>query len=236
MHIQDLIIKETEKVSLNEVFLSEVNKNALEQLIKENLYQEELASYGLPVTNKVLLFGSSGCGKTTSAKAIANSLGKPLLILNLSNVINSRIGETSQHLKQVFDRAGRDKAVLFLDEFDQVGKARSEDENDVGEMRRLVNTLIQLIDYLPNDCVLIAASNHVHIIDSALIRRFQLKISFELPDQNALDKYYDYILKRFPEDIHPNNRKYSISYAEAKDYAFQEVKAKLLKQLESRGK
>nr|WP_262920044.1 ATP-binding protein [Niabella hibiscisoli] len=86
----------------------------------------------MPVNNKLLLHGASGCGKTTTAKAIANALGRPLLILNLSSVVSARIGETAQHLKQVFDKAARERAVLFLDEFDQIGKARGSDDREVG--------------------------------------------------------------------------------------------------------
>ncbi|MFZ4262697.1 AAA family ATPase [Sphingobacterium sp. HJSM2_6] len=234
MHIQDLIIKDKSPIRLEDVFLTPDNLQQIQQLIKEHLYVEDLKQYGLPVTHKVLLYGASGCGKTTTAKAIANTLGKPLIILNLSNIINSRIGETSQHLKQVFDRAVRDKAVLFLDEFDQIAKSRGEDDQDVGEMRRLVNTLIQLIDYFPEECVLIAASNHVQIIDPAIIRRFQIRISYELPNQASLDQYYDAILHKFPAELHPEYRKYHISYAEAKDYAFSVVKGRLLLKLEAR--
>ncbi len=234
MNIQDLIIKDKEPVNLDDVFLSEENRSQLQQLIKEQLFVKDLQAFGLPVNNKILLYGSSGCGKTTTAKAIAHAIQRPLIVLNLSNIINARIGETSQNIKQVFDRAIRDKAVLFLDEFDQIGKARGEDENDVGEMRRLVNTMIQLIDYLPEEVMLICASNHLDIIDFALIRRFQLKISFEMPAKDVLDKYYDKLLARFPEEFRNIERRYQISFAEAKDYCFTLVKAKLIKALESR--
>lgn len=236
MNIQDLIIKDKDLVLLDDVFLSEENRSKIDQLIKEHRYFEELHEYGLPVSNKVLLFGHSGCGKTTTAKAIANSLGKPLIILNLSNVINSRIGETSQNVKQVFDRAARDKAVLFLDEFDQLGKARGDDDNDVGEMRRLVNSIIQQIDYLPADVLLICATNHVNIIDSALIRRFQIRIQYEMPDQTGLDAYYDALLARFPDELHPKTRRYGISFAEAKDSLYAIVKSNLIKKLDMKGR
>lgn len=236
MNIQDLIIKDKDLVLLDDVFLSEENRSKIDQLIKEHRYFEELHEYGLPVSNKVLLFGHSGCGKTTTAKAIANSLGKPLIILNLSNVINSRIGETSQNVKQVFYRAARDKAVLFLDEFDQLGKARGDDDNDVGEMRRLVNSIIQQIDYLPADVLLICATNHVNIIDSALIRRFQIRIQYEMPNQAGLDAYYDALLARFPDELHPKTRRYGISFAEAKDSLYAIVKSNLIKKLDMKGR
>ena len=204
----------------------------VKQLVKEHRYIEELNKYNLPVNNKILLHGFSGCGKTTTAKAIAHEIGKPILILNLSNIVSSRIGETSQNIRMLFDKAAREKAILFLDEFDQIGKARGNDDKDVGEMRRLVNTVIQLIDYLPQNSLLIAATNHAHIIDVALLRRFQLKVDFKMPTPEMLDDYYDKILATFPEDIKDLNRKYEISFAEAKDYALTSVKSLLIKKLE----
>jgi SpoVK/Ycf46/Vps4 family AAA+-type ATPase len=232
MDIHDLVIRDKEIVSLEDVFLNQENQIKIQQLIREYKYVDELTEYNLPVNNKVLLQGSSGCGKTTTAKAIANALGKPILILNLSNIVCSRIGETSQNIKLVFDKAGRDKSVLFLDEFDQIGKAREDSDKDVGEMRRLVNTIIQLIDYYPKNAVLICATNHPEIIDSALMRRFQLRIDFELPNQETLDTFYDKLLSVFPVDMQNIERKYDLSFAEVKDYVNTEVKSILIEKLE----
>lgn len=233
MNIYDLIINDKEQVKLEDVILKEESRQQLLQLIKEHRYIDELHKYGLPVSNKLMLHGSSGCGKTTTAKAIANALGRPIMILNLSNVINSRIGETSQNMKQIFDKAAKERAVLFLDEFDQIGKSRDNSEQDVGEMRRLVNTIIQLIDYFPDKSLLICATNHPEIIDSALLRRFQFSISYEMPDNNQLDTYYDQLLDNMPEHLRAINRKYNISFAQAKDDAYTQVKRALIAELES---
>lgn len=232
MNILNLLIDDKEQVELSDIFLSEDNRQQILQLIKEQKYADELLKYDLPINNKVFLFGNSGCGKTTTAKAIATALKKPVYILNLSNIVSSKIGETGQNLKLIFDKASRDKAVLFLDEFDQIGKARGNDDKDVGEMRRLVNTIIQLIDYFPKNTLLICASNHPQIIDIALMRRFQLKISFELPSDEVLNEYYDAILSHFPENLRSINRKFGISFAEAKDYAYTIIKGNIINQLE----
>jgi SpoVK/Ycf46/Vps4 family AAA+-type ATPase len=234
MNIYDLIINDKEQVRLDDVILKEESRKNILQLIKEHKYIDELHKYGLPVSNKLMLHGSSGCGKTTTAKAIANALGRPIMILNLSNVINSRIGETSQNMKQIFDKAAKERAVLFLDEFDQIGKSRDNSEQDVGEMRRLVNTIIQLIDYFPDKSLLICATNHPEIIDSALLRRFQFSISYEMPDDGQLDKYYDQLLENMPEHLRSINRKYNISFAQAKDDAYTQVKRGLLEELEAK--
>ena len=232
MELHNLLINDKEIVSLDDVFLNQYNQKSIQQLIKENKYVAELTQYGLPVNNKILLQGNSGCGKTTTAKAIADAIGKSILILDLSNVVCSRIGETSQNLKQVFDKAARENSVLFLDEFDQIGKARGNDEKDVGEMRRLVNTIIQLIDYFPKNALLICATNHPEIIDIALMRRFQLRINFEMPSKEILDAYYNKLLASFPLEMQSIERKYDISFAEAKDYTFTIVKAALIEKLE----
>lgn len=233
MNLYNLIIQDKEEVTLDDVFLEPQNKQQFVQLIREQTYAKELMEYALPVNNKILLEGSSGCGKTMTAKAIANALDKNIIILNLSNIVSSRIGETSQNIKTIFDKAARERSVLFLDELDQIGKARGSDDKDVGEMRRLVNTLIQLIDYYPENALLLCATNHAEIIDTAIIRRFQLRIKYEIPSKEFLDSFYDNLLAKFPEDLRNIERKYEISFAEAKDYAFTVVKGRLIERLES---
>ncbi|KAF2517184.1 AAA family ATPase [Flavobacterium foetidum] len=233
MNLHDLTLIDTEKIALEDLFFSDENKNALVQIIKEHQYIHELQKYNLKADNKILLHGSSGCGKTTTAKAIAQKLQKKIVIVNLSTIIDARIGETSKNLKAVFDKAIREKAVLFLDEFDQIGKSRDSEDKDVAEMRRLVNTIIQLFDYFPSDSLLICSTNHYEIIDSALLRRFQLRLKYDLPSSEQLDVYYDKILGQFPMHFQNIERRYGISYAEVLDYIHTTMKKQIIAKLES---
>ncbi|WP_291148415.1 AAA family ATPase [Flavobacterium sp. UBA7680] len=232
MNLYELVVTDTEKIALEDLLFSEENKSALLQSIKEHKYIEELKKYNLKVDNKILLHGHSGCGKTTTAKAIATALNKSIVIINLSTLINAKIGETSKNVKAIFDKAIREKAVLFLDEFDQIGKSRESDDKDVAEMRRLVNTIIQLIDYLPTDSLLICATNFYNSIDTALLRRFQIKLKFEMPTEKELNLYYDKLLTDFPVHFQDIPRKYDISYAEAKDYIQTIMKRQIIAELE----
>lgn len=232
MNLYELTVNDTEKIAIQDLFFSPENKTVLEQTIKEHRYINELKKYNLQVDNKILLHGHSGCGKTTTAKAIATALNKEIIIVNLSTIINARIGETSKNVKALFDKAARENAVLFLDEFDQIAKSRENDDKDVAEMKRLVNTIIQLIDYFPANCLLICATNFYNSIDSALLRRFQIKLNFEMPNESQLDLYYDKILNEFPIHFQDIKRKYGISYAEAKDYVNTKMKGLIIAELE----
>lgn len=225
MALSDFILNSNETtIGLDEIHLDEANKNALNQLLKEVKHFDVLSKYNLPVDNKIFLFGHTGCGKTTTAKAIARALDKKIIILNLGTVVSSRLGETAKNITDVFKKAMREKAVLFLDEFDSIGKLRDHDDKDSSEMKRLVNTVIQLMDEMPNNTLLIAATNHSKVIDTALLRRFQLKLEFVLPTKKQLDIYYNSLLEPFPKEFRNMKRVYNISYAEAKDITIRALK------------
>lgn len=229
MGLYDLILTSEETaISLEELHLSLDNRAQLYQILDEFNYLYALKEYDLPVSNKILLHGHTGCGKTATAKAIAKALNKEIIILNLGSFVSSKLGETSRNISSIFKKASREKAVLFLDEFDYIGKVRDYDSKDSGEMKRIVNTIIQLIDHLANDTLLIAATNYLEIIDTALLRRFQFKLQYELPNKEALDTYYTDLLSKYPEKYRTLTKMYDISYAEAKDIVLKSVKKQII--------
>lgn len=215
-------------IELDKIHLSSENRAKISQLVEEFNYRHILKKYNLPVDNKLLLHGHTGCGKTATAHAIAEELGKEIVTIYLGEFISSKLGETSRNLSKVFKEVAYDQSILFIDEFDFIGKKRDYDDNDAGEVKRIVNTLIQLIDNMNQECLLICATNHLQIIDSAILRRFQLRLQYDLPSQENLDQYYDEILQDFPDEVQDMKRVYDISYAEAKDLIHQHAKKQLI--------
>lgn len=160
-------------------------RKELEYFIKEHKESSLLKSVQIPITNKILLYGPSGCGKTLAAYVLAGELEKPLLIVNLGAVVSSKLGDTSKNLTKIFKQGIFENAIIFFDEFDSIGKIRDYDQ-DHGEMKRVVNTLLQLFDYLPENAIVIAATNQLQMIDDALKRRFDLSLELDTPKEKEI--------------------------------------------------
>jgi SpoVK/Ycf46/Vps4 family AAA+-type ATPase len=163
------------------VFLSQENERAVQQFLTFFRAAGRLVAHGVGVSPSMLLYGPPGCGKTQLARYIAGELGLPLLTARSDSLISSYLGSTSKNLRQLFDHAASRPCILFLDEFDALAKMR-DDDRELGELKRVVISLLQNIDALGTDHVLIAATNHEHLLDPAVWRRFQYKLRLAEPD------------------------------------------------------
>ncbi|MGK6891489.1 AAA family ATPase [Klebsiella pneumoniae] len=146
-----------------------------------------IKEHGLSPRRKVLLVGPPGTGKTLTASALAGELGIPLFQVRFDALITKFMGETASKLRQVFDAIADIRGVYFFDEFDAIGSQRSL-TNDVGEIRRVLNSFLQMIEQDNSSSIIIAATNHPEILDYALFRRFDDVIEYHLPTlMEALD-------------------------------------------------
>jgi len=150
------------------------------ELVEEHHRADLLGSYGLEPRHRILFAGPPGNGKTTLAEAFASELMYPLIVVRYENIIGSYLGETASRLQKVFETARSRKCVIFLDEFETLGKERG-DTRETGEIKRVVSSLLLQIDRLPAHTVVITASNHPELLDRAVWRRFQVKVQLPLP-------------------------------------------------------
>lgn len=189
------------------VFHEEDARQRIEKFIKYVKHSSELESKGLELNPSILLYGPPGCGKSETAKYIAAKLGLPLVTARLDSIMSSYLGSTAKNLRSLFNFADRERCVLFLDEFDAIAKIR-DDSQELGELKRVVVSLLQNIDYLDKGTILIAATNHDHLLDSAVWRRFSYKLRigppseelrFNLFRQNTLGFSKDIDCKRYSE-------------------------------------
>ena len=191
----DLILEKlTSDYSFDNLIADDKIRTELDFFIKEHKALELLREHNLPVSNRVLLHGPSGCGKTLASYVIAGELEKLMIVVNLGAVVSSKLGETSKNLAKLFRKAAAEECIIFLDEFDSLGKVRDYSQ-DHGEMKRVVNTILQLFDYLPQNSIVIAATNQKEMVDEALLRRFDLSIQFPLPDAEKVKELVALTLK-----------------------------------------
>lgn len=172
---------------LSDVILEKSAQAQLNRLIREQQMMARIREHGLSPRRKVLLVGPPGTGKTLTASALAGELDIPLFQVRFDTLITKFMGETAAKLRQVFDAMVDIRGVYFFDEFDAIGSQRSL-ANDVGEIRRVLNSFLQMIEQDNSNSVIIAATNHPEILDYALFRRFDDVIEYQLPTQEqAMD-------------------------------------------------
>lgn len=153
---------------------------SIDLIVAEHAAPARLHEFGLTPSRAVLFTGPPGTGKTLTAGYIASELGVPLITLNLASIMSSLMGQTGKNLQDVLSRAASEACILFLDEFDALAKSRV-DTSDVGEVKRLVNVVLQQLDQWPPGGLLIAATNHPQLLDPAVNRRFDTTVEFMLP-------------------------------------------------------
>lgn len=184
MTLADIVYPDENNAS---VILSKSNEEKLDSFILSYQNADRLNSLGIGMPNTLLLYGPPGCGKTRCAYLIAKKLNLPLVIARLDSLISSYLGTTAKNIRTLFDFAQKMPCVLFLDEFDAIAKAR-DDSNELGELKRVVNSLLQNVDAMGSDSLLLAATNHDQLLDSAVWRRFDYKLEIELPDMETISR------------------------------------------------
>jgi SpoVK/Ycf46/Vps4 family AAA+-type ATPase len=189
---------------LGDMVLDEVASNQLQRVIKEQRQLARIKEHGLTPRRKLLLVGPPGTGKTMTAAALAGELGIPLFLVRLDSLITKFMGETAAKLRQVFDAITDIRGVYFFDEFDAIGSQRGQ-TNDVGEIRRVLNSFLQMIEHDQSNSLIIAATNHPEVLDYALFRRFDDVVEYHLPTpEQALalirSRLGQFALKPFKKD------------------------------------
>lgn len=173
---------------------------ALAELIEEHRRSDILHSYGLTPSHRVILFGPPGCGKTLAAEVIAQELDLPFAVVRLDALVSSFLGETAANLRRVFEFISQHTMVVLFDEFDAIGKERG-NGSEHGELRRVVNAVLQMMDSYNGKSVILAATNHESILDTAIWRRFEESIEFPLPDDETIPRLLELKLRGVKHDL-----------------------------------
>ena len=176
---EDLILSDSLQAKLQDFLDTIQNKKKIDNL-------------GLEFHQSLLLYGYPGCGKTTAAKYIASRIQLPLVTARIDTLISSLLGATAKNIHKVFEYAKKQPCILFLDEFDAIAKAR-DDQYELGELKRVVNSLLQNIDEYCRDGILVAATNHQELLDNAIWRRFQSVIEMPKPGISEIEKMINHL-------------------------------------------
>ncbi|NMB19180.1 MAG: ATP-binding protein [Erysipelothrix sp.] len=192
-------VKKYNYLDWEQLILPENIKYELEQIINGYRSKEVLATYNLAPKLKYLFCGLPGTGKTYSVKILSSIMNLPLVYVNFDAIISSYLGETASNLRKVFEFIKDDNWIVLFDEVDIIGKNR-DDQHESGEIKRVVNNFLQMIDNYNGESIIIAATNHPHILDPAIWRRFDEVIIFELPRKKEREKIIKLYLQTIKKD------------------------------------
>lgn len=201
--LQGLILENVPAVNLADMIASVDIKSKITRIISEFIQRDKLRKHDLENRRKILLSGPPGTGKTLTASIIANELNLPLYTILMDKMVTKYMGETSAKLRQVFDLIEQKQGVYLFDEFDAIGGERSRD-NDVGEMRRVLNSFLQFIERDNSDSLIIAITNNKALLDQALFRRFDDVILYHLPDNDEKLALLKNRLSRYSKKVNFN--------------------------------
>lgn len=196
--LSELLSVSYPKQRLIDIVLSPDIKSRLERLIKEHRLTKKLRSNNLVPRKKLLLLGAPGTGKTMTASVLAGELGLPLFVVRLDALMTKYMGETAAKLRLIFDAANQVRGVYLFDEFDSIGSQRGLN-NDVGEIRRVLNSFLIMLEEDHSDSLMIAATNHAGLLDHALFRRFDDLIEYQLPNEKEVITVLQNRLAHFPK-------------------------------------
>ena len=214
----------------SDIVLNPANTALLGGVLEELRRSDLLRRHNLKPTSKLLFCGPPGCGKTTCAEAFAHEAGLPLVVARIDALVSSFLGETSTNLRRIFEFTQNTPSVLLLDEFDTVARTR-DDDNEHSELKRVVNSLLQLIDRYQGPGVIIAATNHESKLDTAIWRRFDQVVYFEPPSLRELKALLKMKLRNFPVDFDPAllaEEMLGMSHAEVERIALNAIKSTVL--------
>lgn len=178
----------------------------IDEFISSYGQRDEILRAGIDMVSSLLLYGPPGCGKTTVARFVAYKTGLPLVTVRLDGLVSSLLGSTAKNIRKIFDYASKRDCILFLDEFDVVAKLR-DDKHELGELKRVVNSLLQNIDDFSQNSILIAATNHHELLDPAVWRRFSKIITLEKPNKEEIIQLIKLHIKNTKSNVMESEKK-----------------------------
>lgn len=212
----------------------------IDEFISSYGQRDEILRAGIEMVSSLLLYGPPGCGKTTVARFVAYKTGLPLVTVRLDGLVSSLLGSTAKNIRKIFDYASKRDCILFLDEFDVVAKLR-DDKHELGELKRVVNSLLQNIDDFSQNSILIAATNHHELLDPAVWRRFSKIITLEKPNRDEIMQLIKLHTKNQNSNVMENEKKLEmlaaafdgISHADVKTVVNNAIKKSIINKKET---